>query len=913
MMKKDNLLLFVVLVIVILSTAKYCSSGEKYIFETDASDELLHLEQGDKISQQVFIDKKSSWRKDSYAIQLSLDTVQMDSAQFKNGVFKLEISQDGEVKQQYIEKLQEIQIEDNWYVLQGFDYTKLEKGTAVISIEIAEGSADFCLVENRYNIPDCLLNGVDTGKTMVQKYAVHYVNAEYILRLVLYFVLIVLLLGMGYILVACSETKFICNVIQIGLICSFLIFIYIYDSSFYLEPTWAEAVTNFMHHAGTESIWKNFTLPEAGYLPVFQRFIAVLFIKILHIPAYYALFLMQVSAYFISGYILSFFVKKPFGNYICLKGRFIISLMLMIQMLELATLTFINFYPYGIYLILLFFVSDTDAWSRTEYVCMTVLSCLCCMAKGQYVVVMPFVLVSFLLFHKNLNKRDKRYMFFVALSSTVQCIYSFWSPSAGGTEWIDQTQSVSQRGYFIKLFCELIRDIPNIFLYLFEHNIYFWNGISILLIIAFWAAVIFFIVKIFLAEYKKVPMDQDIKNLGMMFVFLCGQRLFFRLSVYGVSEYDICSDEFWSFSPISPGYRYEVFGTFAAVICFLIFMKRSKAVIAVFVICIMLSNTRLQIKGLGTDAYSVNRGYVSGMNSEVCLLKDLEKKESIAIPIRPDPWFYSKNASMYYIGTDILDLKVNRISEASVENGNVSLHDFANMDQKSGICQIFIKKLNFVDSCAYRVRLTDRGGHMITEVEQDNTEYQKIASFTFADPVYDVDGIQILNERGEEVWIENGIYLVSSQQESLLKNKMYAVNTHSDFASLLDSVWEQPFTALEEKLSVVQLRLGTFNRSNTGTLHIEIVDERGRVISRQEMDVSKLEDNRLNDVLFQDCRLKKGEEYAVRIYSDDFDENSCVAVYTETDVDEPLKYAKCNGIEQEYYLELNIYGDNSDE
>lgn len=260
-----------------------------------------------------------------------------------------------------------------------------------------------------------------------------------------------------------------------------------------------------------------------------------------------------------------------------------------------------------------------------------------------------------------------------------------------------------------------------------------------------------------------------------------------------------------------------------------------------------------------------------------------------------------------------MDLKANRISEAPVENGKVYLHDFANMDQKSGICQIFIKKVNFVDSCAYRVRLTDRDGHVITEVEQDNTEYQKIASFTFADPVYDVDGIQILNERGEGVWIENGIYLVSSQQESLLKDKMYAVDTHSDFASLLDSVWEQPFTALEEKLSVVQLRLGTFNRSNTGTLHIEIVDQRGNVISGQEMDVSKLEDNRLNDVIFTDCCLEKGKEYAVRIYSDDFDENSCVAVYTEADADESLKYAKCNGIEQERCLELNIYGDNSDE
>lgn len=916
MVKKDDLLFFMILIIVILSTSKYCSGGEKYIFETNAADEMLHLKQGDKISQQIIIDKKSKWKKDSYAIRFS-----PDSDRPENGTYKLEISQEGEVKQQYFEKQQNTYTEDNWYAFHGFDYSKLEKGNAIISLEVTAGSADVCIVENRYNIPDCFLNGTDMNKTLVQKYAVSYVNAEYILRLILYMALIVLLFGMGYILVTCTESKLICNVIQSGLICSFLIFIYIYNSSFYLEPTWAEAVTNFMSNASTQSILKNFTLPEAGYLPAFQRLMSVLFIKILHVQPYYALFLMQFSAYFISGYMLSFFVKKNFQNYICLKGRFIISLMLMIQMIDFETLTFINFYVYGIFVILLFFISDTNAWTKTEYIWITVISCLCCMAKGQYVVILPFMIVSFLLFYKNMNKREKTYMFFIALSSAVQCIYSFWSPSAGGTKWIDHTESASQNNYFVKLFCELIRDIPNIFLFIFEQNIHFLNGISILFMIAFWVAVIIFAVKIFMPEYKKQQMDQDIKNLGMMLIFICGQRLFFRLSVYGVSEYDICSDEFWSFFSVSPGYRYEVFGIFTVCVCFLIFMKGlmkksryiGKTAIAAFVFCVMMSNLRLQIKGIGTDAYSDNREYISGMNSEACLIRDMEKKESVAVPIRPEPWLYLKNADMYYIGADILNLNVDMISDVSVEKGKVRLYDFGNMDHKSGIWQIFIKKLNLVDNCKYIVRLTDQDGNLIAESRQDNTEYQKIVSFSFEDEVHGVDGIQILNERGEEVWIENGIYLVSSQKESLLKRKMYEVNTHSDFATVLNSVLEQPFTAVEDKLSVVRLRIGTFNRLNTGTLHIEIADQHGRVIAKQKIDVSKLEDNRLNDILFENCRLKKGKEYAVRIYADDFDENNCVAVYTETNVDAQLKHAKCNGVEQKYYLELNIYGDNSDE
>lgn len=511
-------------------------------------------------------------------------------------------------------------------------------------------------------------------------------------------------------------------------------------------------------------------------------------------------------------------------------------------------------------------------------------------------------------------------MFFLALSSAVQLSYSFMSPLAGGSEWVDKKGSVSQNGFILKLFCDLIRDVPNMFLSVFENNIYVFNGISILIIIGFWISVIWFFIKIFFREYRKKHMDRDIRNLGILFLFLCGQRIFFRISVYGVTDYDIFSDEFWNFYPIDLGYRYEIFGTFSVFLCFIILMKMiaeknqylGRAAIAIFIICVLMSDIRLQIKGLGTNSYSKDREYVSGMDSEICLIKDIEKKESIVVPIRPDSWFYTKNAKIYYIGTDIFGFGAEMISDEPVENGKINLYDRVNMDVDSGILQIFIRKQNLVDNSRYQVRLLNQGGNIMKEMEQDNTEYQRIASFSFEEAVYGVAGIQILNGRGEAVQIENGIYLVSSTQEELLKKKMYDVDSHFDFVSLLAAELEQPFIATQDILTSIQLCIGTFNRRNVGTLNVEIVNQDGSIVAGQEIDASALTDNRWKDVPFQNCRLTKGDTYMVRIYSKDFDQNNCVALYKETDVDEHLLHAKCNGIEQDYCLELKIYGEDDE-
>lgn len=360
MKKKKDLWLFAVLLLLILSMGKYCLNGERYVFETEnTADEVLLLNTGNSISQQIIIDKRSKWNTDSYGVKLSYDSD-------KSGKLKFIVSQNENIQQQYTEDLKTLRLKDGWYVFQGFDYSKLKRSEAVITIEAVKGSVGVFATENTYNIPNCMLDGRDTGKTLVQRYMVPYVNREYILRLFLYIVFVLLLFGMGYILTCREENKRICNIAQLAALASYIIIVYIYNSSFFFEPTWAEAVTNFMSAAKTERLWKNIIMSDAGYLPLFQRLITVFLIQILHMTAYDALFLMQIIAYMLTGYMLSFFCKINYRGYLDLKCRFIVSLIIMMQTFNHETGAFINFIVYGIYVMFLFLIADSKEWSYAK-------------------------------------------------------------------------------------------------------------------------------------------------------------------------------------------------------------------------------------------------------------------------------------------------------------------------------------------------------------------------------------------------------------------------------------------------------------------------------------------------------------------------------------------------------------------
>jgi hypothetical protein len=100
--------------------------------------------------------------------------------------------------------------------------------------------------------------------------------------------------------------------------------------------------------------------------------------------------------------------------------------------------------------------------------------------------------------------------------------------------------------------------------------------------------------------------------------------------------------------------------------------------------------------------------------------------------------------------------------------GDVCLSNYPQINTNCGIWQIFIKKQNLINRNDYKILMLDSEGNIIVQKEQDNSNYQKITSFTFDEAVEGVSEIVILNSSGNRIFIENAMYIVTEAGSQFL-------------------------------------------------------------------------------------------------------------------------------------------------
>ncbi len=769
MKNKENWLFAIIFLVLVSSTARYIKAGEPYYFETDISDETIVLSDTHEILQNIIVDKNARWTGGTWSLQFApvLAT--------GGGYVQFSLIQNQTVLQSYQLDISEL-ISDQYFNLK-FDYQLLQPGEATIAIKGngIRNAVGIYVTDNKYNLPDCTLNGLDSGKILVQKYYFHFNNAEYLIRVLLYALFVIAIFFILFILPVKPESKRLCNLTQFILIVCYFCIVYIYDSSYFFEPTFAEQITNFMHVALNKGFLDNLLHSDAGYLPLFQRLISIFVIKVLRIDAYHAVFIMQMAAYLVSGYILSFFVKFPFRSYMALKYRFVFCLVLMMQIYTNATAAYINFINYGIFTILLYFLADSYEWSKREYIGICVFCGIACMSKGQFVILLPYMLFCMLLFYTGYNKRDRRFMSICALGAGIQLIYYIFAPG----KKVINLDSIADKGgegsYVFKLIFSLFKDIPQAFLSVFEGKITFFNGVVLIYTAAFWGVIIYlFIKKVAACRIRGTAIEENYKNFFMMIIFLAGQFLFFRLTIRGAGGDSVLSSAYWRYDGAAISGRFEIFGYLPVIIILIIcshfvktvWTRRSDWVVpVVFLLCVIIANNRLQISEEEPFRY-----YVSSFYSERILLRDIEQAVCRVVPMQPGGWKYKKNANIFLFGEDILGWKINdtEMIEMDVSDGGIRLSGLTYVNNESGIWQIFAAKTNLINNSRYMVVIKDKDGNVIRKQFQDNSYNQKIISYTFSEPVFHADEIRIYNEQGEEVVIENAIYAVTEAKDKLV-------------------------------------------------------------------------------------------------------------------------------------------------
>ncbi len=771
---KKNFWLFAILSIIIMATSKYIRNGEEYVFATSKPDDVVKIGKDDILSQEIPIPEGTKWNENSFCLQFQQVT------KTNSGNIEMTLTQNGEVIDSC--KINVADIAYKEFISPEFHYNLIdsEKGKVFINV-IGGGLASpvgLRVTTNTYNMPNCILNGTDTGKILILKISYHLMNKEYKIRILVFLFFVALILFTVIRVLFFEETRKNCNIVHILMTLMFPALAYLYDSSMFWEPVWCEAGTNFLANALEKHFFENFLLPDSGYLPLMQRLITLFYIKIVRLPAYYAAFAMQITAYVICGYVLTFFVKKLFISYMQIKYRAVISLLMCMQVIALPADVFINFVPHCLYLILLFFLIDEKELRWKDVIFLSGFAFLTCLSKGQFVIVLPFLMVSLLLFYRTFSIKEKFFMLVTGIGSFLQLLY-YLVAGSDSVNWFDRKGTMVQGfDFIVKIACEIIRDLPMQFLAIFENDIDFFDGIAIYLILISWAIIIYIFYKhVFctLKEHKRI--NRNIRNIMMNILFILLSAVFFKVTVYGVGEQKINTSLFEFFYQDIQYRRYEIFSYFAVIICFLIFIYslRGKKIIgidseililSIFFLCLSISNPRFQINGVDQDTASNERRQLSTLTSNVTLWKNIESVECRVVPLQSNRWVYLKNAKIYCLGNNSLgwdDDWLESEIEGDVSFGQVFLSDYPDINVSCGIWQIFVERRNLLTEDELTIILKDKSSNVIKQVKEDGPCSHRTVSFTFDEPVYDIAEICIVNEKQQPVMIQNSMYFVTSE------------------------------------------------------------------------------------------------------------------------------------------------------
>lgn len=742
------------------------SYRETYTFSTQ-NEEYDKVELNENIvSQTIIIDDNSSWNNNLWSVWFEFDENLKSQV---DGSIIFSLFQDGNEIDSC--KVDAVKLKNGFF--NNLNFRKLHSGSAEVIIKAKDINIPIYMgiAHNVYNVPNCYVNGKDTGGTLIQQYHYNYNNIQYKIGLILFGILI--LLCIGSCIICYQDGKVI--YLRGNLILTYLILTYIYDGSLYFQPTWAEAVTNFMDKSLSLDIHKAILSTDAGYLPLMQRVIAIVCINIVHMSPLIALYVMQFVAYFMSGCIFSFFIKKQFDSIMKKEWRYIVCVIMMALFINKETGAFINFMTYSSLIIFLYFITDCTKWSKKEFVFLCIWGVVTCLSKGVYVTMLPLLVVCMVLFIRNYSRRDIIFCLSVAFGALLQLIYYL----LGNADWVNTSNQVKDGKYFVKLLLSIFVDTPSRIISIFGEEGLIFNNIFYIIVLPFWIITIYIAYnKILLKILKKQKVDRIYQACFLLLMYIIGQSLFLRVTIYGVNEANIFTDEFWSFTKYEMCNRWEVL-IFMSIFVLIIaiikkiydskYKKELYKVALLFILTIIIVYPRFQLKGMGSDAFTADRTSISSLTSEVQLMRGIENAKCRFIPIQPNGWAYNKNASVYCFGTNIYGWGCQTIPSEEPENGAINLLNYSSeINNEAEIVQIFIKKNCLVNNSRYKIVISDENSNILVEQNQDNSEYQMLTSFTFSEGIKHAEKIRVLDKNGKEVHLENAMYIVTNADNPLL-------------------------------------------------------------------------------------------------------------------------------------------------
>ena len=775
---RDCTILTVGLVLILLVLSRYIMNGEPVDVRSDVEETGIELPVYDdmEILQPLIITEEMNWRQGYYALRFSQCDVNSAGRVIYTAV-------QGETQQTGTIELCEINAGE-WTRLEGIDLGRMKCGEVVLQLhteEVSEGELAVAAGPDYYGFGIMAYNGVQQELTLAQAYHYHIMGMEYRIRLLCYG--IVLLCSVVLVWVVNrgqSEDRSKCLAAFCIMTVMFMAIIYLLDSSIYLQPTYAEAVTNFLQYAKDKKFTDNLLITDAGYLPLLPRLITLLFVKVMRIPNIYALYFMQITACLLCGMIWSFFVLYPFRRLMKLPNRILWCILVMLTCFCEETLFFTNHAYWGIYFILLMLLADSKEFHGWVYAGLTVFGAIFCLSKGTYAVVLPLAILVMFFMHRSMDRRERIFMCVVGAAALLQVLYSFGG-QGDGSSWIS-TASDGRIAYWFRLICRVFVEFTAYLLLPLGKSVqYISVVILILTLIVSGFLAVDFIGKVLIPCIRGKAVDRPRRDFYIVVIYQLIVTAFYLVTVKPVPDSwkNIGSIVFRQM-----GHKYEIFlaiGFYMLLLAGSIMVRQrggsvkeeagsqhgiaevcGRYGILVLMAVFCLTNPVMQLTGWAEAETSDGRVYAGDINADWWACKDMIRNSAFFIPTRGDNWGYSRNATIFQVGADVYYEETSCVNLDEQIPGYHSFYEVQDETQVQNLIGVMIRRPERIKYTDCRIRLLDADNHVIAEIEQTGSGRYKKCYFCFEEPVDGVKRIEFVDADGEPIWYKDYIAWVSA-------------------------------------------------------------------------------------------------------------------------------------------------------
>ena len=768
--KTEYIVLLVVVLLFLLSLSRYCMQGEPVCVESDDGvQKELFLSDGEELCQPLTITEEMNWWQGEYGLRFLLIPAESD------GTICFQLKQNQEIPEEERVSLSELAAmqkecggssEEGDFIPVPLHFTKFAAGEASLLItteNVSEGELSIACGTDYYGFGETLVNEQGIGMTLFQRYSYHILNGELRLRLICLGLVAVGLIGLCLLVKGKEESRKRCNAVFWVLSATFLAVFYIYDSSVMIEPTYAEAVTNFMKYAREEGFFRNLLITDAGYLPLFPRLITLFYIKVVRLPAADALYFMQMTACVICSMMWAFFCLYPFRKYMSLPLRVVFCLLVMAVCFHQETLFFTNFPYWGILLILLTLLSEMKEWSKIQFGTLILLGALFCLSKGAYAVILPFMLLYLCFFYTELTKRRKLFGLCMTGAALLQLLYSFGG-NGEAESWI-RAEQMGQLSYWMKLLCRILLDMTDyLCIWAGKYITGFGRGYVLVAVVFVILSVVGFVWKVLLPKCRQETVEEKWVVLYSMLLFLAITVAFYRITTKAVPEN---WGEIFKASFAQAGNKYEIFCDVAALLFLMVgisyaadFNKGKWMLLLFLVFC--FTGPRLQLRGIGGVEVSDQRIYEGNLNTNWRQTKEIINRDAFFIPVRGDWWSYSRNVTVFQVGEESYYEESQGTNLGMMEPGYRSSYTIEEGMPSGNLIEVWIDRPNRLTDMAYKIQLLNEQGKVLQEVSQFGGNGNRKVGFVLDSPINGVKTIQFLDENGKEIYIDDYICWIAA-------------------------------------------------------------------------------------------------------------------------------------------------------